>query len=202
MCCESKISGLDALVAFCESVGAKRASEWPPTEETLAQEFVEHFNLHGMASLNELKEFCASSAIILRIESLSKSLWGYNRRYQDKREILISETQLLTKEHTLLHELRELIEYEFRDLGMPICTHADREERAERFAFSVRMHAFGRHIPGLMDCLDSIESTWRRRVAHVLSFLFIMVYLAGLLLSPRLEEIMEQRRGRQPRLRG
>jgi hypothetical protein len=51
-----------------------------------------------------------------------------------------------------------------------------------------------------MDHVGKIESKWPRRVVYVLLFVFIAVYFAGLILSPRLEEAMEEKRIRRPSL--
>ncbi len=186
------------LIGFCQSVFQKHGSEWPPTEETLAQEFVEYFKFKSLIVLEEIQKLCDNSEIILRITPLPEPLWGYNRRYQGKREILISNSQVLTKEHTALHELRELLEYEFHDLGTPICTNEDREERAETFAISVRMCAFAKEIPSVMDSVSSIESKWRRSVAYGVFILFAAVYCIGLTLSPKVEEAMQKQRTQRP----
>jgi hypothetical protein len=177
----------------------KHGSTWPPTEEALAGEFVEYFKLQTLVNLAELQEICDRLGIIFRIEQLPESLRGINYRYQEKREIVISDSQLLTKEHTTLHELREVIEYEFRDLRTPVCTTEDKEERADSFAVSVRMCAFGKEIPGLMEHVDSIESKWPRRAAYCLLFVFIAIYVLGLTLTPHLEDIVEEKRTKRPR---
>src|SRR4051812_27818066 len=145
-------------------------------EETLADEFVEYFQLDTLVNLEELQEICDRLGISFRIEQLPESLQGINYRYQERREIVISDSQFLTKEHTTLHELREVIEYEFRDLGTPVCTNEDKEERADSFAVSVRVCAFGKEIPGLMDHVGKIQSKWPRRAVYVLLFVFIAVY--------------------------
>jgi hypothetical protein len=181
-------------------VHQKHGSEWPPTEEILAQKFVEYFKFKSLIVLEEIQKLCESSEIILRIAPLPDPLWGYNRRYQGKREILISNSQVLTKEHTALHEFRELLEYEFRDLGTPICGNEDREERAEIFAISVRMCAFAKEIPAIMDRVSSIESKWWRGAAYGLSILFAIAYSIGLALSPKVEEAMQKQRTRRPSL--
>jgi hypothetical protein len=199
--CDSRTIGPAVLVAFCQHVIAKRLPEWPPTEEILAQEFVEYFKFKSLIVLEEIQKLCDNSEIILRITPLPDPLWGYNRRYQGKREILISNSQVLTKEHTALHELRELLEYEFHDLGTPICTNnEDQEERAETFAISVRMCAFAKEVPGIMDSVGSIESKWRRSAACGLFIVFAAVYCIGLALSPKVEEVMQTRRTQQPTL--
>jgi hypothetical protein len=114
---ESVLIPPSTLIGFCQLVQQKHGSEWPPTEETLADEFVEYFQLETLVNLEELQEICDRLGITFRIEQLPESLRGINYRYQEKREIVISDSQFLTKEHTTLHELREVIEYEFRDSG-------------------------------------------------------------------------------------
>lgn len=188
------------LIGFCQRVFQEHGSEWPPTEEILAQEFVEYFKLKSLIALEEIQKLCDNSEITLRVAPLPDPLWGYNRRYQGKREILIANSQVLTKEHTALHELRELLEYEFHDLGTAICTNEDREERAETFAISVRMCAFASEIPAIMDRVGSIESKWRRGAAYGLFILFAVVYGIGLALSPKVEEAMQKQRAQRPSL--
>lgn len=200
MTCDSMALGPAVLAAFCQHVIAKRLPKWPPTEEILAQEFVEYFKFKSLIVLEEIQRLCDSSEIILHITPLPDPLWGYNYRYQGKREILISNSQVLTKEHTALHELRELLEYEFRDLGTPICTNEDKEERAETFAILVRICAFAKEIPAIMDHVRSIESKWWRGAAYGLSILFAMVYSIGLALSPKVEEAMQKQRAQRPSL--
>jgi len=197
--CDSTAPGPGALVAFCKQISAKQASEWPPSEETLAREFVEYFNLEPMVFLGELQRLCESSGIVLRIAPLPTSLRGFNHRYQNKREILISGTQVLTREHTALHELRELLEYEFCDLNKPICTNETREKRAEQFAISVRISAFEKEVPKLVDQIATIESKWPRRAAYALLFVFGAMHLMSLALSPRLEDVMEENLNKQRR---
>lgn len=200
MSAEAIIIAPPTLVGFCQTVYQKHGSAWPPTEETLAGQFVQYFELKTLANLGELQEICDRLGIIFRIEQLPESLRGINYRYQEKREIVISDSQLLTKEHTTLHELREIIEYEFRDLRTPVCTTEDKEERADSFAVSVRMCAFGKEIPGLIEHVGSIESKWPRRAAYCLLFVFIAIYVLGLTLTPHLEDIVEEKRTKRPRL--
>lgn len=188
------------LIGFCQTVYQKHGSEWPPTEETLANEFVEYFQLETLFYLERLSELCNTLGIHLRVTDLPEPLKGHNYRFEDRRGILISARQVLTKEHTGLHELRELMEYEFRDLRTPVCTTRDQEERAESFAVSVRICAFGKEIPGWMDHVSRIESKWPRRAAYGVSFVIIAIYVLGLILTPRLEDAMEEKRTRRASL--
>jgi hypothetical protein len=181
-------------------VHQKHPSKWPPAEEALADEFVSYFQLEALFYWERLTELCNSLGIYLSVTDLPGPLKGHNYRFGDNREILISTRQVLTKEHTALHELRELLEYEFRDLGTSICTNEDQEERAESFAVSVRICAFGKEIPGWMDQVGGIESKWPRRIAYGLLFAIIAIYALGIVISPLLEDIMEEERAKRPRL--
>ncbi len=186
------VPGAGALAAFCKHVIAKQASNWPPSEETLAQEFVDYFKLEAVVPLCEIQELCEKSGIVFRVAHLPKTLHGFNHRFRDKREILISESHVLTREHTALHELREMLEYDFCDLKKPICMESDKEERADQFAFSVRMCALSREVPKVLELIGTIESTWRRRAMYVLTFVMGVAYLLSLALIPHLEELAEK----------
>jgi hypothetical protein len=48
----------------------------------------------------------------------------------------------ISREHTLFHELRELLEHNFRDLGRPTSVGDALEARAEQFAACVRITMF------------------------------------------------------------
>lgn len=200
MSAESTVVVPSTLIGFCQTVYQKHGSEWPPAEEILADEFVEYFQLEALFHSGRLDDLCNTLGIHLRITDLPEPLKGHNYRFENKREILISTRQVLTREHTGLHELRELMEYEFCDLGTPVCTKEDQEERAESFAILVRLEAFGKEIPGMMGHVSKIESKWPRRAVYVLLFLFVAVYCVGLILSPRIEEAMEEKRARRPNL--
>ena len=141
------------LRGFCQHIIAKHASNWPADEMVMAEEFVTFFKLDFLTTVTSLTELCKSLGVNVSHSKLPRGLHGHNCAYEDKREIVIAETAETprvpgAREHTLLHELREIMEYEFRKINSPIASDlADREERAEDFACYVRaalpIKAFG-----------------------------------------------------------
>jgi hypothetical protein len=69
-------------------------------------------------------------------------------------------------EHTLIHELRELIEYEFRQIGYSVAIAFDLESQAEMFASGVRVRASIKSCEPLFDGIGDIRSTWGGLPAH------------------------------------
>lgn len=127
------------------------------------------------------------------VRALPKGLRGHNCAYQENREIVIGSVEgpaaaIGSREHTLLHEFRELIEYEFRRMGRPIATVFDLESRAETFAGAVRalgpMNAWKPMFEGLAD----IESGWARFGAFLLLSVLVIVCSLSCLLLPRWED--------------
>ena|GEM_PF-2374261 len=184
-----------SLMGFCQAVRIKYASNWPPTEDTIAREFITYFQTKEMVFGAGVQKLCGSLQITVRVAALPESLHGHNYRFREQREILISEKQQFwgTEEHTTLHELRELLEYEFRDLSAPIFTHDDKEERAEEFAVAVRMLAFTEELPNWLDQASSIERKWPRRAAYLLLAVFGVIYTMGVTLLPHWENIATDR---------
>lgn len=182
-----------SLKGFCQSVRIKCGSDWPPAEDIIAGEFVTYFQLEEMVFGAGVQKLCESLQISVRVAALPESLRGHNYRFREKREILISENHKFrdTEAHTTLHELRELLEYEFRDLGTAICTLDDKEERAEKFAVAVRMFAFERELPIWFDHASSIERKWPRRAAYLLLAVFALTYTMGVTLLPHWEDIAD-----------
>lgn len=179
---------VDPIVGFCQSVREKYATNWPPSEEMLADEFIDYFKVKAMVGISQLQKLCEEVGIEFSRTALPKSLCGHNLRYQNKRAILIAESHMLSPEHTVLHEIREQLEYDFNLLGVPILNPDDKEERADCFAVSVRMNAFAKELPTWFEGASTIEKKWRRRGAYALLFLFACVYTLGVTLLPGLED--------------
>src|SRR5258708_37208552 len=91
-------------------------------------------------------------------------------------------------EQTFFHELRELIESEFRRLGYPIATASGLEERAEDFAAQVRAFSMTKAITPMFDGIGKIESGFGRVVVGVGVFLFIAAFSLHCLLLPHFED--------------
>jgi hypothetical protein len=190
-----------SLLGFCATVQSKHTANWPPTEMTIATEFVEYFKLEPIVFMGRLEELCQQLKITLRVTSLPECLRGHNYRFENQREILISENQTVrgTEVYTALHEMRELLEYEFRDLGSPICQANDKEQRADEFATSVQICAFAKEIPGLLDQASGIESNWRRWAVYALLIVGSLMYGLTLAVLPLIEDIQEKNRPRRIR---
>ena len=123
---------------------------------------------------------------------LPTGMRGYNGSYGDKREILISLNQDFdgAKLHTLLHELREILERGFEKLGHPIVNRdgSDLEQRAESFAIFVQIRVAYDTLPVLIDNVSEIEKKWLRIGAYVLVFSGALAYLFSCALIPRIED--------------
>jgi hypothetical protein len=133
-----------SLSGFCKTVIAHYSGKWPPNEDAIAHEFVSIFGIDGFLRMDDLERFCQKLGIEVSTRELPKPLRGHNCLYDGKSEIVVGTVAgpaagLGPREHTLLHELRELIEYEFRKLDRPVAaTASDLESRAETFASLAR----------------------------------------------------------------
>lgn len=69
---------------------------------------------------------------------------GFNYWYENTLSITmpIGGGCFISREHTLLHEFRELLEHNFTDLGRPTAVGDALEPRAEQFAACVRIAMF------------------------------------------------------------
>jgi len=126
----------DRLADFCRVFLSENRAQWPPDENSLATHFVEFFKLQ-FVERESLKRVCQDLNIKFSEGQLPKGMKGYNHCYNGERTIMIATDQFVpgaSFEHTILHELRELMEYVFRDLGAETSTGAELEKRAEQFA--------------------------------------------------------------------
>ena len=185
------------LRRFCETVVANHSPNWPPGEDTLAQEFVSFFQLRGPLTLEDLENVCRTLGVGVSTRDLPQGLRGHNHAYQDKREIVIGTVPeavaaIGSREHTLLHELRELMEYEFRKMEHPIVTSfPDRETRAERFASFVRTFAAMKGWQPLFEGMGDIKSRWGMFGMFLLAFLLIAGYSFACLALPNWEDRLQ-----------
>lgn len=180
----------DGLADFCRAFLSQNLAEWPPDENKLATSFVEFFKLH-FAEPEALKKICQALNIEFSEGPLPRGMKGYNHCYNGERTIMIATDQFVpgaSFEHTVLHELRELMEYVFRQLGVKTADSAELEQRAEQFAISARIMTAGNRLTSLIDDARLIETPWKRRLAYlaiVIGGLFHIV-VCGLL--PSLED--------------
>jgi hypothetical protein len=181
------------LRGFCEAAFAKHSKSWPPSESALAHEFIAYFRLEQFVTLDCLQTLCQKLEMSVRIAELPKGIRGYNHAYGNKREILVGTTGpravvLGSQEHTLLHELRELIEYEFRKAGHPVAGPSDQEERAETFASSVRSFASMKGLERIFGDISEIKSGWAQFAAILLMVIVLLGYSLTCLALPQWED--------------
>lgn len=182
----------DPLDDFCQSVLAKYAESWPPTEEQLAQEFVTTFKLSALSSFQTLQVLCASLGVEVSVRPMPRELRGHNSSYEGRRTILIAAEQDFpgADTHTVLHELREIIEQILSTLDRKtaISLH-ERELRAETFAASVLSYALLRKLPGAFEQAKKIDKKWWRYGAYLFIGIGAMAYVATCWLLPYLEDM-------------
>ena len=90
-----------------------------------------------------------------------------------------------SREHTLFHELRELVEYEFRDMGYPLATgFSDLESRAESFAGFVRAFGAIKNWQPLLEGIGDIKSGWGKIGIFLLAVALVVVCSVGYLALP------------------
>lgn len=154
------------LRAFCAEFRDKHPEKWPPNEHELAYEFITYFGLPPLPKIDDYRNLAARLEIEVSVAPLPVGLRGYNSRFQDRKQIVLEQLagpaeHIGISEHTFLHELRELIEYEFRREGHQSASGDELEARAELFAKAVRSFA---PLPFLADWGGSIaqaKSPWR-----------------------------------------
>jgi hypothetical protein len=179
---------------FCETVIANHSESWPPSENALAHQFVSFFGIDGLLGMEELERLCQTIGVEVRSQELPKPLRGHNCTYEGKREIVVGTVQgaasvLGSREHTLLHELREVIEYEFRRLGHPIATDfSDMESRAEGFAGLVRAGASLKTWEWYFEAIEGIESRLLKIGAIILFAVLAMGHYLACVNLPHWED--------------
>jgi hypothetical protein len=181
----------EVLSSFCQTVISRQSANWPPDESVLARELVDSFGSTAFLTPDALRQVCAALGITVSFSTLPPELRGYNCSFGDKREIVISTDQSFpgAGEHTLLHELREILEGTFEKLGHPTVNRQDLEEHAESFAGSVRTEAVYRMVPMLCNYADNVDRKWARIAAYLFLGAFVCVNLLGCALLPRLEDL-------------
>ena len=166
---------------------------WPPTESVLAEEFVSSFNLVP-STPNGLQQLCVQLGISLSFSSLPAELRGFNCAYQDRMEIVLSEQQGFwgAQEHTLLHELREILERSFITLGYPTVSDEQKlEKNAEDFARFIRMAAITKSLPIFFEGTEQIERKWVQVAAFLLIGCGVLFYFYTCAMLPRFEDAGE-----------
>ena len=151
-------------------------------------------SFHGIAAFrhfDNLTELCVQLGISVSVRAMPVELRGHNSLYNGDRAITIAERQWFpgAKEHTLLHELRELLEHTFVHLGFSIAaSREDLEDRAEQFACMVRASLAGEMTVGWLEQAEQVERKWLRYGAYLLCVVGGLAVIASCILLPKLED--------------
>jgi hypothetical protein len=154
------------LRGFCATFCNKHTEHWPPDEHELAMEFVAYFGLPPLPKLDDYRALALRLAIEVSVAPLPAGLRGYNSRYKERNLIVIERLEGRAgrsgiPEHTFLHELRELVEYEFRRQQRPTASGQELESRAEWFATAVRALAPMPLLKELGESALEMKGAWR-----------------------------------------
>jgi len=192
------------LLGFCLAVISRHAKKWPPTEQVLADEFVDWFGANSLMTPTAMRKLCGSKKINLSFVPLSPELHGFNCSFRDKNEIVISEHEMAPfgHVHTLFHELREMLERTFVELGRGTLTPKESlEATAEEFAMAARMATVTRELPGYVEMVNNIEKNWHRYCGYALLIVLVLAYLFSCVSLPQYEDtISEARNQRRPHI--
>jgi hypothetical protein len=168
------------LHAFCSDFATRNKETWPPDEELLAKQFLSHFQLPPFLHGANLGEICEKLDIQFVKEKLPNDLLGSNFRFAGKRRIAINDRpeRVGMKEHTFFHEMRELLEYDFREIGFPTTEKngEELESRADEFALCL-MCGQEETWEKLTKSTFQMRSTWSMIGTIVLIFVARIAYL-------------------------
>jgi hypothetical protein len=159
-----EIEPRDSLRAFCEAYISQNGRN-PIDESQLADAFVKFFGIPPLVDVRSLDEFFVETNIELRKCDLPIGLLGVNMSFEGKRRIDLSERseQRHFQIHTVLHEIREIIENDFRPLGFGTAkSQQDFEHCANQFAFCAIMCSQMTVFESLFNNAYEMESNWRK----------------------------------------
>lgn len=161
---EIKIAQADPLLSFCKECTRKYDGKWPVSNHNLASDFVDYFKIGFFPQMKELNQLCLTANIELSIEPLPDDLLAFNYLSNGIRKIVInaSPENHLIEVHTAFHEIRELIEYIFCDLGFPIVDSNDKEKCADEFASAVLLHASIGTFKEWFESAAEIQPIWKK----------------------------------------
>lgn len=139
-------------MTFCQAMVSRCATNWPPSEDKLAKEFVSFFQVGPFPSVDGWVQLCGSLDIQVHVCALPRELRGYHCCYDGTRSIWVNEEELFvgSREHSLLHELREILEHIFEDLGQPTVAKESLEILAEQFARLYQGRGDGKYLEDVL----------------------------------------------------
>jgi hypothetical protein len=187
----------DPISDLCRVVISRHMEDWPPTEKVLAEEFLNWLGVKSFLTRDAMRELCLCKGINLSFIPLPPDLHGFNCTFQDKKEIVLSELEIVpfAHLHTLFHEFREMLEYVFVELGYATLTAEDcLEDKAEEFAMAVRMETGTREMPAYFDMVGKIENIWYRYFGYAFVGVVFVFYMFSCAFLPQFEEMISEAR--------
>lgn len=157
-----------ALPEFCAAVANRHGSSWPPTEDRLARDFLAHFGISRFAHYDELVKWCEAVGVEFSTAELPRDLLGLNCWHENVFSIVMPSNGgcFISRDHTLLHELREVLEGVFGQLGQPTTERDALECRAEQFAACVRMAVWVESSKDLFQIASAVRNPVGRACAY------------------------------------
>jgi hypothetical protein len=154
----------DPLRSFCKDFLSQNLESWPPREDALAKAFISKFPVSSFLMRPGVEAVCSTLGIEVSFRELPSELAGLNGAYEEKKEIVLTEKEdpLGIATHTLFHEIREIIERVFINLGHSTVSKEEMEERAEQFAIAVRANSAIKENEFLFENAMNISSNWLR----------------------------------------
>jgi hypothetical protein len=192
----------DIIRRFCFEFVRRHSENWPAEEGLLAREFVTHFRMPPFLHSANLEKIGESFGIKFVEEKLPDDLLGANFYFEGKRRIALADRleHVGIKEHTFLHEIRELLEYDFRAIGFPtVKTDAhELESRADVFALSAILCCSEKTWESWTKSAFEIQSSWRMIAALILIFAGRVIYLFNAGYCARISDFEDSRRPLPP----
>jgi len=182
----------DPVLGFCLRVVSSHARNWPPTEDVLAEQFVDWLGVDSLVTRDGLTELCRARGVRLSFSSLPQEIRGVNCSFLNEREIVIAEHEAapFSDTHTLFHEFREMLEQLFRELAHPTLGPNDSlEVRAEHFAAVCRMKIMARELPAFLERAQNNERKGARYLGYAFVGIFTLAYCFSCIYMRQLEEI-------------
>ena len=193
----------DLILTFCQDFIFRYHNSWPPDEQTLAREFVSYFRSFWFVTIGEIEKFCLATGIELTQKNITHDLLAVNFSFNGKRGIELDDRpqNLPIQTHTALHEIRELLEYTFCDLGSPITGRSEIEIRANEFASLVMISRIEREFAGLIETAVEIRPGFLKIGAFALLGAAAFAVIAQACLGPTYPHLPSQSSDSQPRER-
>lgn len=183
------------LVDFCEGVVSRHKNNWPPSEDALGHEFFELFPFEMLFNLERITQFSETLGIQTSATSLPDRLSGFNCSLDGKKFIVLREEEVFPggREHTFFHEVREILEYIFRDLGFPTVGDTGLEQHAEGFAVQMRILGATKLCGFFLEHAAKMEPRWKRWLSYAGILLLAIGQGLSCVLLPHAEDRFSSR---------